>query len=65
MANATNTVGIWPGSVGSLWGFRRELGRVDRRMMWLLLPGTVGGIVGAILLRVTPGWGCLIGWCRG
>ena len=25
-ANATNTVAIWPGTVGSAWGYRRELG---------------------------------------
>ena len=54
VANATNTVGIWPGSVGSLWGFRGEWGRVERPMLWLLVPGVVGGIVGAILLRCTP-----------
>ena len=54
MANATNTVGIWPGSVGSLWGFRREMARVPVAMRWLLLPALVGGISGAVLLRLTP-----------
>ncbi|MFI5336975.1 MAG: sulfite exporter TauE/SafE family protein [Opitutales bacterium] len=54
MANATNTVGIWPGSVGSLWGFRRELGRIPRRMRWLLIPALIGGGAGAMLLRLTP-----------
>ena len=24
-ANATSTVAIWPGTVGSIWGYRREL----------------------------------------
>jgi hypothetical protein len=53
-ANATNTVGIWPGSVGSIWGFRSELGRVNRRMFWLLIPAVGGGFFGAWLLRSTP-----------
>ncbi len=54
MANATNTVGIWSGSLGSMWGFRKELGGVPRRMFWLLVPAFVGGLAGALLLRITP-----------
>ncbi|MBV8781742.1 MAG: sulfite exporter TauE/SafE family protein [Phycisphaerae bacterium] len=54
LANATNTVGIWPGSLGSIWGFRRELARVHRHYWWLLIPATIGGAIGAILLRLTP-----------
>lgn len=54
VANATNTVGIWPGSLGSMWGFREELGRVNRRMFWLLVPALIGGLAGALLLRCTP-----------
>jgi uncharacterized membrane protein YfcA len=53
-ANATNTVAIWPGSIGSLWGFRRELGRAHPRMRWLVLPSFAGGAIGALLLRLTP-----------
>jgi uncharacterized membrane protein YfcA len=54
IANATNTVAIWPGSLGSLWGFRRELAATDRIMLWLVLPSFAGGIIGALLLRLTP-----------
>lgn len=54
VANATNTVGIWPGSIGSMWGFREELSRVNRRMFWLLIPALVGGLGGARMLRLTP-----------
>ena len=54
MANATNTVGIWPGSVGSMWGFRKELGRINRRVFWLLVPAVLGGLSGAWILRSTP-----------
>ncbi len=53
MANATSTVGIWPGSLGSIWGFRRELSRTDRRMRMLVVPCLVGGAAGALLLRAT------------
>lgn len=54
IANATNTVGIWPGTVGSIWGFRRELAKVPHRMLWLLVPAAIGGGLGAWLLRSTP-----------
>jgi uncharacterized protein len=53
-ANATNTVAIWPGSLGSIWGFRREFREIHSRMRWLAVPSILGGAVGAILLRMTP-----------
>lgn len=53
-ANATNTVAIWPGSLGGMWGYWKDLGRVERRMLALVAPSLIGGIVGALLLRWTP-----------
>jgi uncharacterized membrane protein YfcA len=53
-ANATSTVAIWPGSLGSMWGFRRELAAVPRRMLLLAVPAVLGGLAGAWLLRRTP-----------
>ena len=53
VANATSTVGIWPGSIGSIWGFRKEITRVNRRLLWLLVPAAIGGGGGALLLRFT------------
>src|SRR5690348_9812157 len=53
-ANATSTVAIWPGSLGSIWGFRREFGQTDRRMRILCVSSLLGGGVGALLLRSTP-----------
>ena len=53
VANATSTIGIWPGSLGSIWGFRRELGRTDPALRWLVVPCLVGGGAGALLLRST------------
>lgn len=53
-ANATSTVAIWPGSLGGMWGFRKELATADRRMLALTIPSLIGGIAGALLLRFTP-----------
>lgn len=53
-ANATSTLAIWPGSLGSMWGFRRELRQVPRPMFLLILPSMLGGLAGAILLKHTP-----------
>jgi uncharacterized protein len=53
-ANATSTVAIWPGTVGSVWGYRRELRGVQSRFLLMVVPSLVGGIAGAILLRRTP-----------
>jgi uncharacterized protein len=52
-ANATSTVAIWPGSLGSLWGYRRELRQAESRFRILIIPSLVGGLVGALLLKVT------------
>src|SRR3954451_25463330 len=52
-ASATNTVGLWPGSLGGVVGFRRHLPK--RSIIILLgLPSVVGGIIGAVLLLRTP-----------
>jgi uncharacterized membrane protein YfcA len=53
-ANATNTVSLWPGSLGSVWGYRRELRGVDRSVFLLIVPSILGGLGGAVLLAVTP-----------
>ncbi len=53
-ANATNTVAVWPGAVGSMWGYRRELRETERRMYVLIAPSLIGGIAGALLLNMTP-----------
>ncbi len=53
-ANATSTVGIWPGTVGSAWGYRRHLAAAEPRFRALIIPSLVGGLAGAILLKFTP-----------
>ncbi|HWB96127.1 MAG TPA: sulfite exporter TauE/SafE family protein [Bryobacteraceae bacterium] len=54
VANATNTVAIWPGSLGGMWGYRRELQTAEPRMWTLVCPSLAGGLAGALLLRYTP-----------
>ena len=54
MANATNTVAIWPGSLAGAFGFRRELSTVRRWLLLLVLPSIAGGALGAWLLLRTP-----------
>lgn len=53
-ANATSTVAIWPGTVGSSWGYRRELRAAEPRFRVLIIPSLIGGLAGALLLRWTP-----------
>jgi uncharacterized membrane protein YfcA len=53
-ANATSTVALWPGSLGSVWGYRRELREADRGLYALSVPSLVGGLAGAMLMARTP-----------
>jgi uncharacterized membrane protein YfcA len=53
-ANVTSTVGIWPGYVGGVAGFRQEI-KDQRDRFSLLVPLTVAGAAaGAVLLLTTP-----------
>ena len=54
VANATNTVSLWPGSLAALLGLRHELRGLGWWMGVLTVPSLVGGLVGAILLLQTP-----------
>ena len=54
VANATSTVALWPGSLASIWGYRDELaGAWEWAKRWAV-PSVLGGLVGALLLLVTP-----------
>ncbi|MFZ2492270.1 MAG: sulfite exporter TauE/SafE family protein [Thermoanaerobaculia bacterium] len=54
MANATNTVAIWPGSLAGTLGFRRNLASMKRWLFWLIVPSFAGGALGSWLLLATP-----------
>jgi len=53
-ANVTNTVGIWPGYVSGVAGFRREVAGQRPLVRALAVPSIVGALLGAVLLLVTP-----------
>ncbi len=53
-ANATSTVALWPGSVASLYGYRREVAGHRAWLASLFLPSLLGGALGAVLLLATP-----------
>ncbi len=54
IANATNTVAMWPGSLAAAVGFRRELMTVRRWLLLLVIPSLAGGALGGWLLLRTP-----------
>ena len=54
IANATSTVALWPGILGSLWGYRPVLPGARDWMVRFTIPSLLGGAVGAWLLLKTP-----------
>lgn len=54
VANATSTVALWPGAVGSMWGYRAELRGAQRWAVGFAVPSLAGGTLGALLLLWTP-----------
>ena len=54
-ANVTNCVGVVPGSVSAVIGFRKELRGQGPTLRKLVPPAAIGSVVGAVLLFVLPG----------
>lgn len=54
LANVSNNIGLVPGGIASVWGYRRELADQWRRLLVLGTMSVLGGIIGAILLLVLP-----------
>lgn len=54
IANATNAVGLWPGSIGGGIGFLNAIEPTKRYLGPLALPTLIGSILGAVLLVATP-----------
>jgi hypothetical protein len=55
-ANASSTVALFPGTLASTWAYRDGLRGIAGTSLRVLLPISVaGGLIGAILLLVTPG----------
>lgn len=53
-ANATNSLGLWPGSIAAAWSYRARIRQMGARTRWLILPALLGGLVGAWLLINLP-----------
>jgi uncharacterized membrane protein YfcA len=53
-ANATNTAAMWPGSLSSAIAYGRDIKPDRQLLLTLLLPSIVGGLLGAVVLVITP-----------
>jgi uncharacterized protein len=54
VANTTSTVALLPGALSSFFGYRKEVSGRHRLIKLLLLPSFIGGLIGALLLLLTP-----------
>jgi uncharacterized membrane protein YfcA len=54
LANGTSTTALVPASLGSAWGFRRELADLKHLLVWLLPPSLIGGTIGTLLVTRLP-----------
>jgi len=54
VANVSNTLGLVPGSLSGVIGYRRELPRPDRPLLTLAAAAIAGGLTGGILLLALP-----------
>ena len=54
LANATNTAALWPGTLSSAVAYRRDTLFHKDLLVTLLLPSLAGGLLGAMILVVTP-----------
>ena len=50
VANASNSVALWPGSVAGAWAYRAELARFSGSLWPMVLASLVGGVAGCLLL---------------
>ena len=54
LANATNTAALWPGTLSSAVAYRRDTLFHRDLLLTLLVPSMVGGLLGAVVLVITP-----------
>jgi len=50
VANASNSVALWPGSLSSAWAYRRELAAYKRYLLPMGVASLLGGVAGGLLL---------------
>jgi uncharacterized membrane protein YfcA len=54
VANATSTIGLWPGAIAAAWAYRGERRGQPPWAVWLVVPSLAGAVVGALLVLVLP-----------
>jgi uncharacterized protein len=54
VANITSTVALLPGALSSFFGYRKEVSGSRAWIKLFLLPSFLGGLLGALLLLLTP-----------
>ena len=54
IANATSTIGLWPGALSAAWAYRGERVGQPAFTRWLVAPSIAGALVGAWLVVVLP-----------
>lgn len=53
IANATASLVVVPGSLASTFGYRKELRKVPKGYLWLIVPAFFGAIIGSVILTTT------------
>ncbi|HWP20103.1 MAG TPA: sulfite exporter TauE/SafE family protein [Burkholderiaceae bacterium] len=53
VANASNSVSLWPGSLSGAWAYHRELARLKRYLVPMAIVSLAGGVIGGLLLLQT------------
>lgn len=53
-ANATSTIGLWPGAMAAAWAYRGERHGQPPWAIWLVTPSVLGAVVGSFLLFRLP-----------
>jgi uncharacterized membrane protein YfcA len=54
VANATSTIGLWPGALAAAWAYRGERTNQPPWARHLLMPSVAGAILGVALVLVLP-----------
>jgi len=54
LANVSNDIGLVPGALSAVYGYRRELRGQRDRLVRLVPASVTGGVIGAVLLLVLP-----------
>jgi uncharacterized membrane protein YfcA len=56
-ANATSTIGLWPGAATAAWAYRGERSDLPAWSRWLVVPSVLGAAAGTLLvLALPPAW---------